>query len=146
MQEVDFRNLTEGLLRGERLHLSKAITLAETESPALFPYRDRLLQLAEEAPKPDTFRLAVTGVPGAGKSTLINLLGQEWIRLGHKVAVLAIDPSSGVSFGSILGDKTLSSEVSESDTPEIAGSFNARKSLFFRYFLPGHLINDAGTN
>jgi len=111
MQEVDFKNLTEGLLRGERLHLSKAITLAETESSALFSYRDRLLQLAEEAPKPDTFRLAVTGVPGAGKSTLINLLGQEWIRLGHKVAVLAIDPSSGVSLGSILGDKTRMAEL-----------------------------------
>jgi lipopolysaccharide transport system ATP-binding protein len=76
MQEVDFRNLTEGLFRGERLHLSKAITLAETESSALFPYRDRLLQLAEEAPKPDTFRLAVTGVPGAGKSTLLKLLSK----------------------------------------------------------------------
>jgi LAO/AO transport system kinase len=61
-----------------------------------------------------SFRLAVTGVPGAGKSTLIDLLGIEWINQGHKVAVLAVDPSSSISHGSILGDKTRMTELSKS--------------------------------
>ena len=115
MVEEAFRKLREGLLGGERLALSKAITLVETSSPELFSFRDRLLDLVQKLPPTDSFRLAVTGVPGAGKSTLINALGLHWIRQGHKVAVLAVDPSSEVSLGSILGDKTRMAELAREE-------------------------------
>jgi len=112
----------EGLLRGERLFLSKAITLIETANPALFPWRDRLLMEVEKLPAKETFRLAVTGVPGAGKSTLINQLGLQWIKEGHKVAVLAIDPSSEVSQGSVLGDKTRMADLAREENAFIRPS------------------------
>jgi LAO/AO transport system kinase len=122
MKEEEFRKLTEGLLNGERLNLSKAITLAETTSPLLFSFRNRLLEIAEKSPRPASFRLAVTGVPGAGKSTLINQLGIQWIADGHKVAVLAVDPSSDVSLGSILGDKTRMAELAREENAYIRPS------------------------
>jgi LAO/AO transport system kinase len=122
MKEEEFSKLTEGLLSGERLSLSKAITLAETTSPMLFSFRNRLLEIAENYPRPDSFRLAITGVPGAGKSTLINQLGIQWIADGHKVAVLAIDPSSDVSLGSVLGDKTRMAELAREENAYIRPS------------------------
>jgi LAO/AO transport system kinase len=95
----------EGVRRGDRVVLSQAITLVESTRPA-----DRKLAgEVIEALMPDTgqsFRLGITGVPGVGKSTFIDAFGQHLTRLGHRVAVLAIDPSSHVSRGSILGDKT----------------------------------------
>ena len=122
MVEKAFSALLEGLLRGERLFLSKAITLIETANPALFPWRDRLLMEVEKLPARDTFRLAITGVPGAGKSTLINQLGLQWIKEGHKVAVLAIDPSSEVSQGSVLGDKTRMADLAREENAFIRPS------------------------
>lgn len=122
MQEEEFTRITTGLLRGERLFLSKAITLAETQNPQLFSFRNRLLELAESRPKSAGFRLSVTGVPGAGKSTLINQLGLHWIKSGHRVAVLAVDPSSEVSQGSVLGDKTRMAELSREENAFIRPS------------------------
>jgi LAO/AO transport system kinase len=122
MVEKAFSALWEGLLRGERLFLSKAITLVETSNPALFPWRDWLLMQAEKLPARETFRLAVTGLPGAGKSTLINQLGLQWIKEGHKVAVLAIDPSSEVSQGSVLGDKTRMADLAREENAFIRPS------------------------
>lgn len=122
MVEKAFSALLEGLLRGERLFLSKAITLVETGNPALFPWRDRLLMEVEKLPARETFRLAITGVPGAGKSTLINQLGLQWIKEGHKVAVLAIDPSSEVSQGSVLGDKTRMADLAREENAFIRPS------------------------
>jgi LAO/AO transport system kinase len=122
MQEEEFRRLTEGLKKGERLSLSKAITLIETRSPDLFVFRDRLLEFAVKRERQDTFRLAVTGVPGAGKSTLINQLGMHWISKGHKVAVLAVDPSSEVSHGSVLGDKTRMADLAKEENAFIRPS------------------------
>jgi LAO/AO transport system kinase len=115
MQEEEFRNLTSGLFKGERLCLSKAITLIETSNPALFSFRDRLLDHASKFDRTNTIRLAVTGVPGAGKSTFINSLGIQWVASGHKVAVLAVDPSSEVSGGSVLGDKTRMAELAREE-------------------------------
>ncbi|WP_114750855.1 methylmalonyl Co-A mutase-associated GTPase MeaB [Pleomorphovibrio marinus] len=95
----------EGVLAGDRVMLSRAITLVESKLQA-----DR--ELAEEvmdALMPHTgksFRLGITGVPGVGKSTFIGRFGKEVVSKGHKLAVLAIDPSSPSSRGSILGDKT----------------------------------------
>lgn len=122
MEEKAFELLWKGLLQGERLSLSKAITLVETSRPELFPFRDRLLMRVEKLPGKETFRLAVTGVPGAGKSTLINQLGLQWIKEGHKVAVLAIDPSSEISQGSVLGDKTRMAELSREENAFIRPS------------------------
>jgi LAO/AO transport system kinase len=96
----------DGILRGERVLLAQAITLIESSRAA-----DR--ELAEqivEACLPHSgysIRVGITGVPGAGKSSLIETLGTFLIaQYGHKVAVLAVDPSSQLSGGSILGDKT----------------------------------------
>ncbi len=108
---IDFEKIRDGLFRGDRLSLSKAITLIETDAPDKFRFRNQLMEEMESVVRPG-FRLAVTGVPGAGKSTLIDRLGMHWISEGHKVAVLAIDPSSSLSHGSILGDKTRMTELS----------------------------------
>jgi LAO/AO transport system kinase len=95
----------DGVRRGDRVLLSQAITLVESTRPA----DRRLAGEVIEALMPDTgasFRLGITGVPGVGKSTFIDAFGHHLTQKGHQVAVLAIDPSSNVSRGSILGDKT----------------------------------------
>jgi len=99
------RALLDGVRRGERRALAKAITLLESTRPE---HRVRADLLLNEL-LPDTgkaIRLGISGVPGVGKSTFIEALGLFLIGKGHRVAVLAIDPSSTVSGGSILGDKT----------------------------------------
>jgi len=113
-QMPDLEKLLSGLKKGDRLSLSKCITLVESEAEAQQEMRYQLIESVENMPA-SSFRLAVTGVPGAGKSTLIDHLGMEWIGQGHKVAVLAVDPSSSISFGSILGDKTRMTELSKSE-------------------------------
>jgi LAO/AO transport system kinase len=101
--------LLDGLLRGnaavQRRAMAKAITLLESTRPDHRALADELLT----AMLPHTgksFRLGISGVPGVGKSTFIEALGLYLINQGHRVAVLTIDPSSTVSGGSILGDKT----------------------------------------
>jgi LAO/AO transport system kinase len=98
-----------GLLHGaplqQRRAMAKAITLLESTRPDHRVQADALLT----AMLPHTgkaFRLGISGVPGVGKSTFIEALGLYLIAQGHRVAVLAVDPSSTVSGGSILGDKT----------------------------------------
>lgn len=97
--------LREGIRRSERRALAKAITLLESTRGDHRQRADALLN----ALLPDTgraLRIGISGVPGVGKSTFIEALGLMLIGRGHRVAVLAIDPSSSVSGGSILGDKT----------------------------------------
>jgi LAO/AO transport system kinase len=101
--------LLEGLLHGnaamQRRAMAKAITLLESTRSDHRRLADELLT----AMLPHTgqsFRLGISGVPGVGKSTFIEALGLHLIGQGHRVAVLAVDPSSTVSGGSILGDKT----------------------------------------
>ncbi|GAB4225491.1 MAG: methylmalonyl Co-A mutase-associated GTPase MeaB [Methyloligellaceae bacterium] len=95
----------EGVRSGNRAMLARAITLVESSNP-------KHQQLAQEVLKallPETgqaSRVGITGVPGVGKSTLIDQLGTNLTGAGHKVAVLAVDPTSSRSGGSILGDKT----------------------------------------
>lgn len=104
-EEPTCEALVEGILRGDRTLLSRAITLIESTLPA----HSRKAQQVIEGCLPhsgNSIRLGITGVPGAGKSTLIEALGTMLTASGHKVAVLAIDPSSERSKGSILGDKT----------------------------------------
>ena len=100
-----FSDLIEGDALSKRRALAKAITLIESTRIDHRQAADHLLtQLLPFAGK--SLRIGLSGVPGVGKSTLIENLGIWLINQGHKVAVLAIDPSSNVSGGSILGDKT----------------------------------------
>ena len=89
----------------QRRAVAKAITLLESSRTDHRERADALLT-ALPAPARAAFRIGVSGVPGVGKSTFIETLGLQLIGAGHRVAVLAVDPSSKVSGGSILGDKT----------------------------------------
>jgi LAO/AO transport system kinase len=103
--------LRAGVLARERRALAKAITLIESQRPDHQARARRLL----DALLPHTgrsLRVGVTGTPGVGKSTFIEKLGLLLIEQGHRVAVLAIDPSSSISGGSILGDKTRMEKLS----------------------------------
>jgi len=95
----------EGVRAGDRAVLARAITLVESGREDHQRLARRLLEAVLPA-SGGAIRLGITGVPGAGKSTLIDALGVRLLERGHRVAVLAIDPSSRVSGGSILGDKT----------------------------------------
>lgn len=96
---------------GNRRALAKAITLVESKLPQHRAQSQVLLN--EVLPYTgNSIRIGITGVPGVGKSTFIEALGLHLIKLGHKVAVLAVDPSSPLKGGSILGDKTRMEELS----------------------------------
>ena len=98
-------DLTSGEALPKRRALAKAITLMESSREDHRSQADQLLtQLLPHTGQ--SMRIGLSGVPGVGKSTLIENLGMWLINQGHKVAVLAVDPSSSVSGGSILGDKT----------------------------------------
>lgn len=95
----------DGVLAGDRTVLARAITLIESQNP---DHRRMAQQLIQEL-LPSTggaHRVGVTGVPGVGKSTFIDQLGIDLTAAGHRVAVLAVDPTSSRTGGSILGDKT----------------------------------------
>lgn len=103
----------EGILKGDIALLSKAITLVESQKASHQELAQSILEaLVHKTGK--SFRLGITGVPGVGKSTFIESFGKLLVSKGHKVAVLAIDPSSSKSKGSILGDKTRMEELSVS--------------------------------
>ncbi len=94
-----------GIIRGDRVLLSQAITLVESQQTK----HQELAQRIIEGCLPHSghsVRIGITGSPGVGKSTFIEMLGERLIEKGQRVAVLAVDPSSQVSKGSILGDKT----------------------------------------
>ena len=96
--------LVEGLRRGDRAMLARAITLVEDRRPSRQDDAQELLR-AVWPHSGSAMRVGFTGTPGVGKSTLIESLGMRLVEEGRRVAVLAIDPSSTVSGGSILGDK-----------------------------------------
>jgi len=104
----------EGIVRGDRIVLARAITLIESS-------RGEDAELAQQIidaclPRSgDSIRVGITGVPGAGKSTFIEVLGNYLIGKGSRVAVLAVDPSSERSGGSILGDKTRMERLANSE-------------------------------
>ncbi len=100
-----------GILNKDVTVLAKAITVIESNNKEHLQLADKII----EGILPYTgksFRLGITGVPGVGKSTFIESFGLYCINKGHKVAVLAIDPSSNISKGSILGDKTRMEKLS----------------------------------
>ncbi|MGH6915839.1 MAG: methylmalonyl Co-A mutase-associated GTPase MeaB, partial [Geminicoccales bacterium] len=97
--------LVQRVLSGDRRALARAITLIESRRA---DHQEQALRLLERL-LPNTgeaIRLGITGTPGAGKSTFIEAFGKRVIEQGRKIAVLAVDPSSQRSGGSILGDKT----------------------------------------
>jgi LAO/AO transport system kinase len=102
---IKLHEIAAGVMQGQRRALAKAITLVESRnldhSLAATTLLDELLPASGRS-----IRIGISGVPGAGKSTFIEVFGLHLTGLGHKVAVLAVDPSSQLSGGSILGDKT----------------------------------------
>jgi LAO/AO transport system kinase len=100
-----------GVRAADRSLLAQAITLVESRAPADAALAQELLARLLPATG-HAYRLGVTGVPGVGKSTFIDALGETLCAEGHRVAVLAIDPSSALSGGSILGDKTRMARLS----------------------------------
>jgi LAO/AO transport system kinase len=102
-----------GIRAGDRATLARAITLVESTKPQHGALAQELLQALLPS-KRRALRLGVTGVPGVGKSTTIDQFGMNLIEGGHRVAVLAVDPTSRRTGGSILGDKTRMSQLAQS--------------------------------
>ncbi|MEH6466297.1 MAG: methylmalonyl Co-A mutase-associated GTPase MeaB [Porticoccus sp.] len=113
--------LAESILCGDRRALAKGITLVESTSPGHREQASELLELIMPHTG-NSIRLGISGVPGVGKSTFIESFGNHVIDQGHRVAVLAVDPTSAVSGGSILGDKTRMETLSRNDNAFIRPS------------------------
>ncbi|MEO0670697.1 MAG: methylmalonyl Co-A mutase-associated GTPase MeaB [Pseudomonadota bacterium] len=113
--------LIDGVRRGDRAALGQAITRVESTRPARRAEADRILE-ALLASTGGALRIGITGVPGVGKSTLIDQFGLNLIEAGKRVAVLAVDPTSQRTGGSILGDKTRMAGLSMSDQAYIRPS------------------------
>lgn len=107
---IEIEHYVAGIRAGNRAMLARAITLVESTNPAHQKRAGELLQ-ALVGDGGNAHRLGITGVPGVGKSTTIDQLGINLVEAGHKVAVLAVDPTSTRSGGSILGDKTRMSRL-----------------------------------
>jgi LAO/AO transport system kinase len=118
---VDITALSKELRAGHRAALARAITLIESRrGDHQAAARDLVQALLPETGK--AIRVGITGSPGVGKSTTIDVLGSHLIERGHKVAVLAVDPSSARTGGSILGDKTRMARLAASDRAYIRPS------------------------
>jgi LAO/AO transport system kinase len=109
LEDIDY--LVCGIQNGNIMILSKALTLIESTNIEKRKLANQLISQLK-AKKSNTIRLGITGTPGVGKSTFIESFGLLLIENGYKVAVLAIDPSSSISHGSILGDKTRMQDLS----------------------------------
>jgi len=115
----DIDALIAGIKRQDRTALARAITLVESGRA---DDRELALQLLSRIPEGNALRIGITGNPGAGKSTFIETLGLRWTQTGQRVAVLAIDPSSAQTGGSILGDKTRMETLSRDENAFIRPS------------------------
>jgi len=121
---LNIDDYVEGIRQGSRRVLAQAITLVESQQPTdgdrAQEVLRRLMSYTGEA-----HRIGISGIPGVGKSTLIDALGIQLIESKHRVAVLAVDPSSSLSGGSILGDKSRMPRLATSDGAFIRPSPNA---------------------
>ena len=125
-QEINIVELADGILACDRGVLARSITLIESNAEHHFRKAQDLLQRLLPY-SGNAIRIGITGVPGAGKSTFIEAFGTYLCDLGLKVAVLAIDPSSSISGGSILGDKTRMEHLSRNPRAYIRPSPSAGK-------------------
>lgn len=131
--------LAEGVLAGDRRSLARALTLVESQRGRDRRAARELLGRLEEAGAP-AVRVGITGPPGVGKSTLIEQLGLRFVEAGRQVCVLAVDPTSSRTGGSILGDKTRMAELARrpgvfirpSPTRDGSGALSARSSQALR--------------
>ncbi|HEX4931798.1 MAG TPA: methylmalonyl Co-A mutase-associated GTPase MeaB, partial [Gemmatimonadaceae bacterium] len=112
-RDLGIEDYAQGILAGDRAMLARAITLVESTRGADQAVARELLQRIHGATG-KAHRIGITGVPGVGKSTTIDQLGMNLIEAGHRVAVLAVDPTSRRTGGSILGDKTRMQRLSQS--------------------------------
>lgn len=121
MSQPDIHELSAKILSGDRVALGKAITLVESTRPEDQELSSALVSECLKSGK-SSKRIGITGVPGVGKSTFLEATGMHLCNQGEKVAVLAIDPSSEVSGGSILGDKTRMDQLSQHENAFIRPS------------------------
>lgn len=110
IQKQKIKEIVNEIKKGNRNYLAKAITMME--STLLSHKLESNLLLSKLPNNQNSIRIGITGVPGVGKSTFIETFGMTLVDLGHKVSVLAVDPSSNKSGGSILGDKTRMTKLS----------------------------------
>lgn len=117
----EINRLFQGIIEGHRGSLAQGITLVETLHPTKYQQAQQLLskvaKYSKKAPlftngQRSSFRIGLSGPPGGGKSTFIETFGNFLTNKNHKVAVLAVDPSSSTTGGSLLGDKTRMTELS----------------------------------
>jgi LAO/AO transport system kinase len=120
----DIEHLAAGVRAGDRAQLARAITLVESARAADTARAQALLARVGPA-RGSVHRVGISGAPGVGKSTLVDALGLRLIERGHRVAVLAVDPSSTLSGGSILGDKSRMARLARSDAAFIRPSPSA---------------------
>ena len=113
--------LTQGILQHDKVALSRAITLVESTNPDHMAKANAVINGCLPHAN-QSIRIGITGVPGVGKSTFIEAFGKHLTALGKKVAVLAVDPSSSISHGSILGDKTRMEELVKDENAYIRPS------------------------
>ncbi|MCA9607520.1 MAG: methylmalonyl Co-A mutase-associated GTPase MeaB [Myxococcales bacterium] len=111
---LDLDGYEAGVRAGDRSVLGRALTLVESDLPKHVAMAQELLRRLLPATG-GAVRVGITGVPGVGKSTLVDALGMHLVEAGHRVAVLAVDPTSGRSGGSIMGDKTRMARLSRDD-------------------------------
>nr|WP_321467500.1 methylmalonyl Co-A mutase-associated GTPase MeaB [uncultured Desulfobulbus sp.] len=113
-KQLTAQEFADGVRRGERAVLGRAITLVESNAAHHVEKAQEVLKILLPFTG-NSIRVGITGVPGVGKSTFIESFGCHLIEQGHKVAVLAVDPSSSISGGSILGDKTRMERLSRDE-------------------------------
>ena len=139
-RNINHKNICKKLANKDLTSLSKAITLIESTNKNDRLLANKILSELENKNERNTIRIGITGVPGAGKSTFIEKFGSNLTEIGKKVAVLTIDPSSSISKGSILGDKTRMENLSQNKNvfirPTPASNFqggvakNTRETIF----------------
>lgn len=120
MRKIDPEILAQKIKEGDRFALSRAITLAESNRLDDLKLAQHIISLLPVSKT--SKRIAITGIPGVGKSTFIESLGKYILNKDEKVAILAIDPSSSLSKGSILGDKTRMEDLSREENAYIRPS------------------------
>ena len=139
-RNINYKDICKKLVTRDLTSLSKAITLIESTNKNDRLLANKILSELQNKNEKNTLRIGITGVPGAGKSTFIENFGSNLTDLGKNVAVLTIDPSSSISKGSILGDKTRMEKLSQNKNvfirPTAASNFqggvakNTRESIF----------------